>query len=517
LEESFLEIDDNANHSIESFQDFGFERTLGCFPYSLEVDVAQASGSFIRRNWRAVSTAIRVGGDIVAVGCANAIALRLHAAHPGGGLMGGGPDLLNSTIFYSTVFLTVAMMAGLYRSTFHVGRWRQYVILLNTYLYTCAVTGLAVGLFGDEVYRHGYLLFFFTYLGPVILLIRSLVGILFAALRERGFGYSEAVILEESEQMERPIADRISRFPELGYRLYRHVLLNGDRSKEKHHIKQFEEALSGTILPTVFVPTIKIGDNGYLPLIELCRSRNIRVMLLSEETDSILRFSHVRDIAGIPIFPPVKRRTQLIKAIVKRGLDIVGSIVGLVLFSPLMLIVSVSILIEDGWPVLYKQKRALIRGGLQFDFFKFRSMKKGADLVQQELYKQNQQSGGLFRIPNDPRLTRVGRLIRKFSVDELPQLINVLKGDMSLVGPRPLTIADLENIAPENRLGGFYELRAKAKPGVTGLWQISGRRDVGFKQMVLLDLYYIENQTVAFDLEILAHTIPVVLFGRGGY
>ena len=133
-------------------------------------------------------------------------------------------------------------------------------------------------------------------------------------------------------------------------------------------------------------------------------------------------------------------------------------------------------------------------------------------------------NGWLFTHPSmrginidDPRLTAVGKFIRKYSLDELPQFYNVLKGDMSIVGPRPLSIADLNNITPENQIGGFYTLRSKAKPGITGLWQISGRREIGFREMVLLDLYYVENQSLLLDIEIIFATIPVMLFGKGGY
>jgi len=144
-------------------------------------------------------------------------------------------------------------------------------------------------------------------------------------------------------------------------------------------------------------------------------------------------------------------------------------------------------------------------------------MVKDAEAQQDDLNRLNQTEEGLFLLKRDPRVTRVGRWIRKFSIDELPQLLNVLRGEMSLVGPRPLAWSDLLSISPENDYAGYYYLRDKTLPGMTGLWQICGRREVPFREMVLLDLYYIENQSVMFDLEILFATIPVVLFGRGAY
>jgi lipopolysaccharide/colanic/teichoic acid biosynthesis glycosyltransferase len=118
---------------------------------------------------------------------------------------------------------------------------------------------------------------------------------------------------------------------------------------------------------------------------------------------------------------------------------------------------------------------------------------------------------------DDPRVTNVGRFIRRFSIDELPQLINVLKGDMSLVGPRPLPVADFQRINVDDELGGYFRQRARVKPGMTGLWQVSGRSELGFRDMVLLDLYYIEHQSLLFDFEILAQTVPVVVLGKGAY
>ena len=209
--------------------------------------------------------------------------------------------------------------------------------------------------------------------------------------------------------------------------------------------------------------------------------------------------------------------TALLKAQLKRLFDLFGSLFLILLFSPVFVLVAFAILVEDGRPLFFRQRRASMKGGRSFDFLKFRSMMKDAEAKQSGLNGSNQTEGGLFLLKQDPRLTRVGRWIRKSSIDELPQLFNVLKGDMSLVGPRPLTLSDLDNISPDNDFAGYYYLRNNTRAGMTGLWQICGRRNVPFSEMVLLDLYYIENQSIMFDLEILFATIPVVLFGRGAY
>jgi lipopolysaccharide/colanic/teichoic acid biosynthesis glycosyltransferase len=170
---------------------------------------------------------------------------------------------------------------------------------------------------------------------------------------------------------------------------------------------------------------------------------------------------------------------------------------------------------ESGLPVFFTQERSAIKGGKRFRFIKFKSMVNNADEQRQELDDQNETDGVLFKIKNDPRITRVGKFIRRTSIYELPQLFNVLKGDMSLVGPRPLPIEDLGKSTDE-----FWETvkaRDAVKTGMTGLWQVSGRSDIKFEDMILLDLYYVQNQTIMFDLEILFDTVPVVLFGRGAY
>ena len=192
----------------------------------------------------------------------------------------------------------------------------------------------------------------------------------------------------------------------------------------------------------------------------------------------------------------------------KRFMDIAVSVLGLVLLAPLLLIVALAIKMESPGPILYRSRRIGSKGR-EFTCLKLRTMVADADERRHKVEHLNERAGVLFKISNDPRITRVGRFLRKYSLDELPQFWNVLKGEMSLVGPRPpvpgeVTQYDLEHLR-----------RLDVMPGITGLWQIKGRRDPSFSNYVALDLEYIENWTLWLDFKILLQTVPEVLRGTG--
>lgn len=197
------------------------------------------------------------------------------------------------------------------------------------------------------------------------------------------------------------------------------------------------------------------------------------------------------------------------RMVIKRMTDVIGAVVGLVLAAPLFAMIAIAIKATSRGPVLFGQERYGWRKR-RFRMLKFRTMVCGAEALQAALEERNEALGPVFKIRDDPRITRVGRFLRKTSLDELPQLWNVLRGDMSLVGPRPLPVRDV---------GRFCEAwlmrRFSVTPGITGLWQISGRSDVGFDQWVALDLEYIDQWSLRLDLLILLRTVPAVLRARG--
>ena len=199
-------------------------------------------------------------------------------------------------------------------------------------------------------------------------------------------------------------------------------------------------------------------------------------------------------------------------AFLKRCVDLVGASFGLVVLSPVLAVLALLVRLDSRGPALFAQTRVGLRGR-PFRMLKFRTMRDGADVERRSVAHLNQSDDSrLFKIPDDPRVTRLGRTIRRWSLDELPQLYNILAGDMSLVGPRPFFESDLADYE------AHHFRRLAMKPGLTGLWQVSGRSDiVDFEEVVRLDRWYIEHWSLAFDLRIIARTIPAVVRRHGAY
>jgi len=195
---------------------------------------------------------------------------------------------------------------------------------------------------------------------------------------------------------------------------------------------------------------------------------------------------------------------------VKRGVDVFGSLLGLVLLAPVFVVASLAVLATSGPPVLYTQMR-VGRFGRSFRIIKIRTMRRDADSQMGPYQLRNELDGPIFKIRDDPRTTRIGRILRRFSVDELPQLVNVLIGQMSLVGPRPLLPEEHAELDEQARL------RCLATPGLTGIWQVSGRCDVDFHTWIDMDLEYIRTWNLRRDVGVLVRTIPAVITGRGSY
>ena len=275
------------------------------------------------------------------------------------------------------------------------------------------------------------------------------------------------------------------------------------------------EDLRGGILGearTLILATRQLERVEALRLASWCSSRGLRVLqtpftwglVTSRPSDCRVGRLDLVDIGGLG-YPTWARA-------IKRAFDVAAVLVGGALLLPLLVVLALAVRLTDGGPVFYVSQRAG-KSGESFGFVKFRSMRVGAELERASL--ANEADGRLFKMADDPRVTALGAFLRRWSLDELPQLWNVLKGDMNLVGPRPLPMEDLAGIEGDPEHWFWFEQRSRVKPGITGPWQVAGRSDLAFERMVDLDVHYIQQWSLVLDLQILARTIPAVLRGRG--
>ena len=260
----------------------------------------------------------------------------------------------------------------------------------------------------------------------------------------------------------------------------------------------------------VILSEAHFDERTVLEIVEQAHRQGIKVRLAPDTTELLVQRGEYVPGHGAPLFelrPPVLTGWDWA---VKRVFDIVVSALVALLFLPLWLLIALAIKLDSRGPVVYVDRRVGV-GEREFSMLKFRTMVAEAAALQPRLEDANEAEGALFKIRDDPRVTRVGRVLRRLSLDEIPQIVNVLKGEMSLVGPRPLPLRDYE------LLEQWHRRRYAVLPGMTGLWQISGRSGLTFDDLVRLDFTYLENWSIWLDITIIAKTIPAVLARRGAY
>jgi exopolysaccharide biosynthesis polyprenyl glycosylphosphotransferase len=283
---------------------------------------------------------------------------------------------------------------------------------------------------------------------------------------------------------------------------------NGLRSLGK--LDELTDVLSSERIDEVIIADPDFPQERAVDLVDRCHQRGVTVHVAPSTMEILIDRAVFMPGESVPLFtlrPPVFEGIQFAA---KRTFDLTLAGVGLVLISPALLAIAAAVKLSSRGPVIYRSLRPGM-GGKPFHCFKFRTMRQHADQIQDDLEPLNELSGALFKIRDDPRLTTIGRLLRRFSLDELPQLVNVIRGEMSLVGPRPLPLRDFE------RLEEWHKKRYLVLPGITGLWQVSGRAELDFDDLVRLDFLYLERWSILLDLSILMKTIPAVLTRRGAY
>jgi exopolysaccharide biosynthesis polyprenyl glycosylphosphotransferase len=275
-------------------------------------------------------------------------------------------------------------------------------------------------------------------------------------------------------------------------------------------VSRIQELIRETRADCLFVASSAVTTEDVVQIMKARRLEDVEVRFTANLPTVLSSRLAPQTIGGVMTLSVTVLQLTRAQAAAKRICDVVISAVGLLLLAPVFAAVALAIKLTSRGPVIFRQERIGLRGR-PFTLLKFRTMVVGADLMIEKLRDQNEADGPLFKLRKDPRVTWVGRILRQYSLDELPQLINVLKGEMSLVGPRP-------PLPDEVALYNEWQLdRLQVRPGITGLWQVSGRSELPFEEYVRLDLFYVENWSIAYDLFILSKTIPMLVSSRGAY
>lgn len=427
---------------------------------------------------------------------------------------------IQNVAIFSLLVLTwhvIFSLSGLYASRRLSDRWNELIdVTKATFLGTLVVL-IGAAVFRIELVTPLFLIVFLLVSTSSAVSSRLILRAGLAFIRKHGRNLRNMVIVgTNSRALE--FAQRLACNPDTGYRIIGFV------DRDWNGIEPFRR--SGHVLACDFcnfpdflrsrevdevvmaLPVRSLHEEGSR-IAALCEEQGITLRLLTNIFDLKTARSSAEDLQGDPLITHYMSSLEGWPVFVKRFLDIAISSLVMILLCPVLLVVAVLIKLTSPGPVLFVQKR-LGLNKRRFDVYKFRTMVVDAEARMRGIEHLNEVSGPVFKIKNDPRMTRIGRFLRKTSIDELPQLLNVLRGEMSLVGPRPLPVRDYEGFNEDRQRRRF-----SAKPGITCLWQIRGRSSIPFEQWMELDLQYIDKWSLWLDLEILMRTIPAVLKGSG--
>jgi exopolysaccharide biosynthesis polyprenyl glycosylphosphotransferase len=363
------------------------------------------------------------------------------------------------------------------------------------------------------------LLIFYGVVTTIGILSRLFLRLLLISARRSGYNYRYLLVIGVNNRA-REIAARIERKPELGYKVVGFVAETPEALQEWENaphgewrnlgiLDDLRRILTGERVDEVFVCLpMEARFSDIASIIRHARDLGIVVRVMPDFADDYLFKSLLIEEFENEYVVTLFREQMLLQLLLKRALDLCVSLVVLIVLFPLMALTAILIKLTSPGPVFFVQKRVGMNQR-EFNLYKFRSMVANAEERKSALLHLNERDGPAFKIENDPRITPLGRFLRKTSIDELPQLFNVLTGKMSLVGPRPPLPEEVE------KYEWLFRKRLSVKPGITCIWQISGRNSVSFERWMEMDHEYIENWTVWLDLQILVKTIPAVLFSRG--
>jgi exopolysaccharide biosynthesis polyprenyl glycosylphosphotransferase len=412
-------------------------------------------------------------------------------------------------ISYLVFWHLVLEVRGLYRSYRLAPASREFRDLLSAVVIGTAPLvpfGIVLGFASVDQY---FLLAFplLTFVGLTV--ERRVLRTLAARLRRVGRNLRDVVVVGDREAA-RYTVEHLHEAQGLGYQVVDLIEVNGEGDAEALRAR-FTRCIDTQPIDEVFFAVPVTGAHPAMPaLVRVCEEMGITVRVVAPFPSLTWGRASVDSLAGLPVLTVATGPTDSLRLLLKRTLDLVLGTVALVALSPLFALIALAVKLDSAGPVIFAQER-VGRNRRRFKTLKFRTMVPDADRRQAEVEHLNEADGPVFKIEHDPRVTRVGRMLRRTSLDELPQLVNVVLGDMSLVGPRPLPVRDVERMQER-----WHHRRFSVKPGITCLWQVR-RREPKFDEWVSSDMEYIDNWSLALDFKILVQTIPAVLSGHGAH
>jgi len=426
---------------------------------------------------------------------------------------------LTTYVPFATALLPVMLfsfyLTGVYRSQ----RGRGYLDQMWA-IATATTMGVVILMAASLVQPLAYSRLIFIYTAVLVILLLGISRAVLFGLRNylRRFGVGvDRVVLIGAGDVGRMVTRNIVARPDLGFKLIGFLDDNPiknttdiGRFKALGSLTNFRDVVQEHQLDRAIICLPWQSHRTVVRLLNDCERVGIQAQVVPDLFQLTKNQIAMEELNGIPLISSRQVSITGWNRLVKRTVDLVLSATGLLVTLPFTLLIGLAIRLDTPGPVLYTQAR-IGKDGKPFRVYKFRSMIPGAESLREQMARLNESTGPLFKVRDDPRATRVGSFLRRYSLDELPQLLNVLRGEMSLVGPRPNLP---EEVAAYSE---WHKKRLSVSPGMTGLWQVSGRSDLTFDEMVLLDIYYAENWCMSMDLTILLRTLPAVVLKRGAY
>ena len=423
-----------------------------------------------------------------------------------------GVDIRLAALLFALTWMVTLWVMGMYRLSVRWRLWTEARDIARTTLLVLAITLSTLFILKQEDVSRLFLAFLFIAQPAVTLAGRVLLRQAFEAIRQRGHD-ARFMLVAGTGRLAQKFADRVESHPGLGIQIIGHLSAPGETEHEVTRpilgtVDQVEEILHSQIVDEVAVCLPPAAAHYMEPITGLAADEGKTVRIPVDPVEEILPSALHEEFDGFVVRSLVHDGQREAGLVAKRVLDIVGASVGLVVLSPIMLITAIVLRLREGPPVLFRQERVGFHGR-PFTIYKFRTMVPDAEEQLDSVRHLNERDRVAFKATNDPRITPLGRWLRKTSIDELPQLWNVLTGSMSLVGPRP----PLPTEVIEYDI--WHRRRLSMKPGITGLWQVEARHEADFDRWVERDLIYIDGWSFWLDLKILAKTLPAVL-AHGG-